>query len=439
MLFNKFCANIEANNMLSDGDGIVAAVSGGADSMCLLSLLLEYRKHKDIKIYCAHLNHGIRDTAERDEIFVKEFCKNNSIDCFVKKINIPQTAKEKNISEELCGREERYSFFFDVLKETGSSAVFTAHNKDDNAETMLLHLIRGSGTGGMRGIGFSRGDGVFRPLVNIERREIEEYLKQNGISWVSDETNASNAYTRNYIRHNILPQMKKINPAIVETLYKSAAYFAEDDSYLKQKAEEANAVSLCGDGAYVLKDAVANLPVPIAKRIIISAIDALDLSLTARDIEGVFRLAFSETGKKYVFPSGNEAVCEYDRIFIHNPKSVNCYEYIIEPENELYIKETGCYVTLSKEKPLTKCVGVKSGFEYKVRRRRDGDRFTPFGMNGEKKLKDFFIDLKIPASVRDRIPILVSGGQIACVGDLRADTAYASKSGGDTLYFHIRY
>ncbi|MBO4897307.1 MAG: tRNA lysidine(34) synthetase TilS [Clostridia bacterium] len=438
MLFKKFCANIEENNMLCRGDGVVAAVSGGADSMCLLSLLLEYRKQENIRIYCAHVNHGIRETAARDEEFVKEFCEKNNIDFFVKKLNIPQIAKGKNISEELCGREERYAFFFDVLKKTNSTAVFTAHNKDDNAETVLLHLLRGSGTAGMRGIGFSRGDGVFRPLINIKRAEIEEYLISKSIKWVSDETNDTDVYTRNFIRHNILPQMKKVNPAIVDTLFKSSSYFAEDDRCIQQIADGTEAVTQSESGVYIDKNALKSLPVSVAKRVIVSAIKKLNLSLTARDIEGVLRLAFSETGKKYVFPTGDEAVCEYEKIFIHKPERTVCFEYDIEPGEAVFIKEAGVYACLSKEKPEGKSIGVKSGFEYKVRQRRSGDRFVPFGMTGTKKIKDFFIDLKIPAAERDRIPLLVSGDEIACVGDIRADAVFASKNSDNTLYFSIR-
>lgn len=438
MLFKKFCANIEENNMLCGGAGVVAAVSGGADSMCLLSLLLEYRKICDLKIYCAHLNHGIRENAARDEKFVKDFCEKNNIDFFAKRLDIPKIAAEKGVSEELCGREERYAFFFDVLNKTNSRAVFTAHNKDDNAETVLLHLLRGSAAAGMRGIGFLRGDGVCRPLINISRDEIEEYLKLNGIKWVNDETNNSDDYTRNFIRHNILPQMKKVNPAIVETLYKSSRVFAEDDSYLQDMADKANALFFCDDGVGILKDAIKSLPQPIAKRVIISAINKMKLSLSARDIEAVYSLVFAETGKKYVFPSGDEAVCEYDRIRIFRPQKVKDYEYSLEPDKELYIKEACIYVLLSKKKPGGKSIGVKGGLKYKVRKRQEGDRFTPFGMKGTKKVKDFFIDLKIPAAARDKIPLLVSGNKIACVGTLRADNMFASKGGADTLFFSYR-
>ena len=438
MLFERFCANIEKNNMLKSGDGVVAAVSGGADSMCLLSLLLEYRKTKNIKIYCAHLNHCIRETAARDESFVRDFCEKNQIAFYVKKADIPEIAKRKNISEELCGREERYAFFFDVLKKTGSCAVFTAHNKDDNAETVLLHLIRGSGTAGMCGIGFSRGDGVFRPLVNTERAEIEEYLIKSGIQWVSDETNDTDLYTRNFIRHNILPQMKKVNPAIIDTLYKSSNIFAEDNTFLQNTADSASAVSVSENGVCITKDALKGFPLPIAKRIIISAIKKAGQSLTARDVDALYTLAFAETGKKYIFPSGCTAVCEYDRILLYTPVSIDAYQYALEPEKELYIKETGLYVKLSKEKPSGNSVGIKEGYNYKVRQRRAGDKFTPFGMTGEKKIKDFFIDLKITHKERDRIPLLISGDKIASVGTLRPDAAFASSGGDNTLYFSYR-
>jgi tRNA(Ile)-lysidine synthase len=228
-------------NLIEKGDNIVIGVSGGPDSMALLNLLINLKKENkiDAKLIVAHINHGIREEAEEETKFVEEFCKNNNIPCYIKREKVEELAKEQKVGTEEAGRKLRYSFFEEVAEKENANKIATAHNANDNAETVLMNLMRGSGTSGLKGIEIIRDGKYIRPILKFTRKEIEEYCELNKLNPKIDRTNFENIYTRNKIRNELIPLIEKeFNPNIVNSLNRLSELINEEDEYIEKVVEE---------------------------------------------------------------------------------------------------------------------------------------------------------------------------------------------------------
>ena len=217
-LEQKFLDTIKENNLINSGDVIVVGVSGGPDSITLLTCLNKYKEYLDIRIICAHINHLIRKDSTDDEQFVENVCKKMGIRCYIKRAEVEKIAKEEKRGTEEVGRKIRYDFFDEIAKKENANKIAIAHNMNDNAETMLLNIIRGSGLTGLEGIQPEEYGKYIRPLINCKREEIEEYCKKYDLKPRIDSTNKENIYRRNIIRNKILPELKELNPNIVQSL-----------------------------------------------------------------------------------------------------------------------------------------------------------------------------------------------------------------------------
>ena len=232
---------IKKYNLIENGDKIVIGVSGGPDSITLLNVLLEIKNEKiiDFDMVVCHINHMIREEAIQDEEYVLEFCKKYNIQCFVKRIDVENKAKEEKIGTEEAGRNARYEFFNEVLEKTKSNKIATAHTANDNAETVLMNIIRGSGTAGLKGIEAKR-DNLIRPLIECSRDEIEEYCKENNLDPRIDKTNFENIYTRNKVRNMLIPYIKEnFNPNIIEGLNRLSELSKQENDYLEKVTKQA--------------------------------------------------------------------------------------------------------------------------------------------------------------------------------------------------------
>ena len=224
-------------NMLQKGDSVIVALSGGADSAALLHILVSLKEKYNLKLYAAHLNHQLRgDEAVRDENFCKILCENYNVPLSVRHADIGSLAKQRGCSEELCGREERYRFF-EELSERLSAKVATAHTASDNAETLLFHLARGSALQGAAGIPPVRGVYI-RPLIECTRAQIERYCADNALDFVTDSTNLADDYTRNKIRHHLVPLMRELNPRFDEAAARFCESAGQAASYLDEQARQ---------------------------------------------------------------------------------------------------------------------------------------------------------------------------------------------------------
>ena len=235
----KFLDTIKNNNLINSGDKIVVGVSGGPDSLTLLTLLNKYKSKFNYEIIVAHVNHLIRKDSTDDEQFVENYCKKNGIKFYCKRVNVQEIAKQQKKGEEEVGRNERYKFFDEICEKENANKIAIAHNMNDNAETMLLNLIRGTGLNGLEGIQPSQYNNRFiRPLINCNRNEIEDFCKENNLEPRIDSTNKENIYKRNIIRNKLIPFLKELNPNIIETLSRTSVIIAENNEFIQKEAQK---------------------------------------------------------------------------------------------------------------------------------------------------------------------------------------------------------
>lgn len=241
MLEQKILKTIKKYELIKNGDNIVVGVSGGPDSMALLNSLINIKKTSNIKfdIVVAHINHMIRDEAEEETKYVEDFCKGKNIECFVKREKVEEIAKNDKIGTEEAGRKVRYSFFDEVAKKVNANKIATAHNSNDNAETVLMNIIRGTGTSGLKGIEPIRENKYIRALIECTRDEIEEYCEEQNLNPKIDKSNKENIYTRNKIRNLLIPYIKEnFNPNIITSLNRLSSLAANENAFIEKKVEE---------------------------------------------------------------------------------------------------------------------------------------------------------------------------------------------------------
>lgn len=332
---------IKNNNLIQDGEKVLLGVSGGPDSIAMLSALYEIQKERiiDFNIYVAHVNHGIRENAKVDEKFVKEFCKERNIECFVLNTNIKEIAKENKRGLEETGREIRYKFFEEIGNEISANKIAIAHNKKDNAETIIMNILRGTGISGLCGMEIIQNKYI-RPLLFETREKIEEYLKNKNIEPRIDETNFENEYTRNKIRNIVLPYIQKeFNPNFIDTLNRLSSIVKEENNYLKKITEQAYKDILVEENLKPEKDVYKSKDLPtiildlkkfcsldrvIQKRIILYAINKLFGSTKGIEkihIEDIIKLCNRNIGDKYLTPNKNtKVVIKNKKIYIFAKK-----------------------------------------------------------------------------------------------------------------------
>ena len=266
MLLEKVRKTIEKHNLLENGETVICAVSGGADSVCLLHLMQSLKCDYNLTVYVANVNHLIRgEESDRDSNFVKSVCKAADVKCFNREYNVKEIAKVRKTGEEECGRILRYEFFDEISKELGGAKIATAHNLNDNAETVLFRLIRGSSAHGLSGISYKR-DNIIRPILDITRNEIEDYLVRNGISWCNDSTNALPVYARNKLRLKVFPELNSVVNNAEKRIVSAAKLIGEDDMYLHSLADEA--FCKCYFENYLLLSEFNGYEVPVKRRIV---------------------------------------------------------------------------------------------------------------------------------------------------------------------------
>ena len=226
-------------NLIDSGDKIVVGVSGGPDSISLLHLLIKYKQKFGYELVVCHINHLIREDSTDDEIFVENYCEKNNIKFYVKRIDVETYAKENKLSVEDAGRRIRYDFFEEVRNKENANKIAIAHNKNDNAETVLLNLIRGAGTKGLEGIrAFDKNRNIIRPIINVEKKDIISFCKKEKLEPRIDSTNSQNIYRRNQIRNDIIPKLAEINPNIIDTLTRTSDIIYEENIFVDSVTAE---------------------------------------------------------------------------------------------------------------------------------------------------------------------------------------------------------
>ncbi len=309
-------------NLIKDGDKIVLGVSGGPDSICMLDMMRELKEEKniDFEIYVAHVNHMIREEAIEDEKYVQNYCLKHNIKFFVKRVDVQKIANDKKIGTEEAGRKVRYDFFEEVLQKTGSNKIAIAHNKNDKIETIIMHLLRGSGLSGLKGIEPIRDNKYIRPLIECERQEIEQYCENRKLQPRIDKTNFENEYTRNKIRNIVIPYIKKeFNPNIIQTLSRLSEVATDESNYIDLQTQKIYNKLLIEkkDKQIILKLNEFNQQENvIQKRLVLKTIKELNGSTDRIEkvhIEDIIKLCNNNIGNKYLTPNKNLKILVKDK------------------------------------------------------------------------------------------------------------------------------
>lgn len=307
----KVIQTIKKYNLINSGDKIILGVSGGPDSIAMLDILRQLMSELKFDIFVVHINHNIRGKdADEDEKYVKEYCQKYNIKFFAKKIDVPTIAKNEKIGTEEAGRKVRYEYFEEILKETKSNKIAIAHNKNDKVETIIMHLLRGSGISGLKGIEPIRGNKFIKPLIECDRQEIEKYCRENNLQPRIDKTNFENEYTRNKIRNIVIPYIKKeFNPNIIETITRLAEVVSSEDDFIENIAnenykklliiEEKNRIELKLKEFNLLDEVLKNRIILITTKKMFGSTQGIEKI----NISDIIKLCNNNIGNKFLMPN----------------------------------------------------------------------------------------------------------------------------------------
>ncbi len=428
MLLDTVRKTIEDNRLLEKKDTVLCAVSGGADSICLLYVMQALKKEYDLSVYVANVNHLIRgEESDRDSDFVKSVCKAANLKCFYREYDVIKISKERKLGEEECGRILRYEFFEEISQSLGGVKIATAHNLNDNAETVLFRLIRGSSAQGLSGIKYKR-DNIIRPLLDVSRSEIEKFLNRNGIKWCEDSTNKLLVYTRNKLRLSVFPQLNEVSSGAEKRIVSAAKLICEDDMFLSGLADIA--MMECFFESFLEIDKLLKNPMPIRRRVVSNILSAWNAKeITAEKIERFINFLSKESGKQFDINSSYYAEKSYEKVYLRTREKEKEFELTLECDSVCSDKNWKLTATCTCE-PIKRNNNIaifdadKLKFPLKVRYRQEGDKIIPKGMSGSKKLSDIFSDEKVERHLRDSIPIIEKDENILFVCGLRQSSLY---------------
>jgi len=448
------------HHLFSD-EPLVVAVSGGADSVCLLYLLCKLRERLSLRLHVAHLNHLLRgNESDGDARYVAELSRSLGIPATIERRDIKAHQAQQRSSLEEAAREVRYAFLAQVARSTGASRVAVGHTFDDHIETILMHLVRGSGLRGLRGLAPSselKFEGmsttITRPLLEINRKETAACCQEHQLRPRLDSSNLSLSPLRNRIRLELLPLLLNYNPQVTRALSRTARIASDDLALLEEEsARKWDEVAELKENAVILdKLGVSGLAPSLKRNLIRMSIEKLTgnlMDIEARHIEAVLAALPKQAGKKINLPHGLVFIIEYDRYLLtQDPKATSPFP-ALEAERRLRIpgmtKLPGWQVeaSISDEEPddegdefAARFDFGKTGDRLSVRNRRPGDRFQPLGLSQPKKLSEFMVDAKIPQAWRGQIPLVCSKEHIIWVVGWRIDErAKASKDTRKFLY-----
>ncbi len=392
------------------GKKIAVGVSGGRDSVCLLHAVIACGAVDIADVIAVHVNHGLRDEADSDEAFVKAFCAERGVRFAAFKVDVKRESKSKGLTIEQAARNLRYAVFDGLLSSGEADIILTAHHALDNAESVLMHIFRGSGIDGLCGMNSGR---IVRPLLSVYPEEIELYAKRNGLKYVTDKTNFELDADRNFIRLQVIPLIEQRYPCAVRAVNALSEESARIKEYLDCGIDP-SLISKDG-GAVVLSERAFDTA--LAERYVRKAVSEFTLTdITRSMINSVISLAKNRSGAKAELSCGVIAERESGAVSFYIPRR----KFDGEKQIELganYIDGLAVDVEPTDTVPTDgkkRAVDLDAIDGAVLRFRRDGDTFTPFG-GGRKKLKQYLIDKKIPRRLRDRIPLVCRGGEVLAV------------------------
>jgi tRNA(Ile)-lysidine synthase len=434
--------------MLQPGEKVLVAVSGGADSMALLQGLWEVREDFHPSLAVAHLDHGLRAGGEEETCFVRDAAAKLGVPFFHQKVSVRARQKERGLTIQEAARDLRYDFLRETARKNEASKVALGHSADDQAETILMRLLRGSGTRGLSGIPPAR-EGIFiRPLIDVWREEIESFLKQRRVDYLDDPSNQSRQYLRNRVRHELLPLLRSYNPRIHRVLVQMAHLFRAEEGFWQElvretfprlvQAREKDRLSLD-------VSSLASEPFPLRLRCFRQAIEEVQGNLRRVHLPHILAieslLQNREPNKAIRLPQDLSVIRAYRSLhFYRAEKEAVPFEHAVSGPGTVEIPEIGRKIHFelgSREGRISLPESTEVAlldfdhleFPLTLRSFRPGDRIQPLGMEGGKKLKKLFIDCRIPVPLRKRIPLLYREDRLLWVAGVRIDHRVRVKPG----------
>ena len=428
---------VHSHGLIRRRSTVLAAVSGGIDSVVLLDLLALLSVEWKLQVVILHVNHQLRGReANADEKFVESLAKRYNFRLFTARVETKKEAARRKISIQEAARDLRYAFFLTKKAELQADAVATAHNANDNAETMMLNFLRGTGIDGIAGIPLRRNSAsIVRPLLFATRREIAAYAHERKLTFREDSSNLSDKYSRNFLRRKVIPVLeKRVNPSLVKSLSNSAAIFRDCAEFLREHVRKALPLVVFESGEEILflKGELRKQRPYIRQMLVHDVFLEKGIEPSAERIAAVLSLLDAEKGLRIDCGSGWRAENESDRIRLSRLFAAADFSFVLKKEGKI---ANGLFsLSVKKSKNVPNKLGVHSSTEYVdagkvrfplyIRSWKEGDFFVPLGMKHRKKVSDFFVDLKISRVEKRKIPIVESEGNIVWVAGCRIDDRY---------------
>jgi len=428
---------VKKHKLFENGEKIIAAVSGGIDSMVLLDALHRLSERMSLKVAVAHFNHQLRQAeSDADESFVLESAKERGLECYIERANIEAASEAKKISIQEAAREARYEFLTKLRRSLGFQKIATAHHADDNTETILFNLFRGAGVHGLSGIPVMRSDlCVIRPLIFATRERIENYAATRNIRYREDSTNSDSHYTRNFLRNKLIPMIREnVNPNLTATLLRTSELFDQLEDYLEDAAAAAvrEAVSERSSQKLVIDLKVLHgKPLFLQEHILMQlGRDFLSSYLDFNSVKTLLNISSAETGSSASISKDAVAYRNRNNLVLMHFTRRPPFRYSIELNksygfgNFSFASEPVMDANLSGDPNVEFIDGDKVSQNLIIRNWSEGDWFVPLGMKDKKKLSDFFIDEKVPLFEKQGVPILLSDDLIVWICGKRLDERF---------------
>ena len=452
-MLKSFLNTLNKYKMLTNGDCVIVGLSGGADSVLLLTLLVELREEYSLRITAAHINHGIRgEESDSDEEFARSYSRSLGVDFLSFHEDVPKAAEASGLSLETAGRDIRYNCFNKAMKSRGANKIAVAHNRNDNAETVLMNICRGTGLPGLCGIPPVRGP-IIRPLIETGRAEIESYLSERHIPYCTDSTNFSDNITRNRVRIKLIPEIESVfGVDLCERLSSLSKLCSVDEDYINKSAYDAYGASLLFTRQKGISLSIPALrayhPAVRARifRIVLSEWGLKDI--TAYHIQAALSLIEAQSGKQAALPGGIVIKKYHNELCFsaNEPENTQPFTYELKQDIPLYVPELSRYFLLTENQPsINSDAACTKVFQYdkinsiQIRSRQPGDLIRIRHI-GSVKLKDYFINNKVPSYQRDSIGLAAQGGDVLWILDKKNmchEQFEASDSVSRKIFLHV--
>lgn len=420
-MLEKMMTTISKHNLIEQGDKIIIGLSGGVDSLSMAHALLSQKEALGIELIAVHVNHMLRgDAANEDATFVRDFCLRQQLECVVVEVDVPKIAKEMRLSFEEAGRIVRYNAFEEVLKSHGAQKIAVAQNRNDVIETFFINLFRGAGVDGLASIEHFRDGVVIRPLLDIDRKTIDIYCEKNQLNPRHDHTNDENDYVRNKIRNILIPNLREaFNPSVDDAIFKTVEIMRNEKDFWRYHNEKLSSECCRYENgmAFIGTNTYDRLHEAEKVQLVRTAIKRLKGTLANLSFEqialcaGLERIgAKCELGDSWALRRSHEALILYREDAIQPAETRKLHTINLPIED------------LNRYKLDTRCVAVDADKVMGIvhtKTRQPGDKFMPLGMSGQKKIKDFFIDEKIPFIEREKIMLVCDDEKIIWVENTR--------------------